>query len=114
MQRREIFEIIKNHLNDKNEAIYEIIENEISNRLGELFKLPQNVKYKLKTLLSQLRKKWQDAHRMESRFFDNNNDWLNVIVPICKETPKAELPAGENLGTYINNLKLLAHMVAFF
>lgn len=99
MRRKDIFELAKANLNAAQDKIFLLIENKISSDLGKPFTLSMDVKNKLKVLMSTMRKKWQESWRMETRFLEKNNAWLNEIVVLCEGAMKDILPEQENRGT---------------
>lgn len=81
MTRKEIFEILKNNLKAPAAEMYDKIEKVMSAKVHPLrFTLTDKYKGTLRTLATQIRNKWSDCHRMETRFYKDNDEWLKVFI----------------------------------
>jgi len=80
LTRKEIFEILKNNLKAAAE-MYDKIGKVMSAKVRPLrFTLTDKYKGTLKTFTTQIRNKWSDCHRMETRFYKDNDEWLKVFI----------------------------------
>lgn len=77
LSRKEVFELVRNNFKD-NAKIFNNIEEHVSNVLGRPYSIPSNVKNDMKKWISNLRKKWNEAHRTLNTFYNNNANWLNA------------------------------------
>lgn len=59
-----------------------IIENELSRRLETKTEMTESLKGEIKVLLTKLKTKLQENHRIEKRFLKNNDDWLKTTLTI--------------------------------
>jgi hypothetical protein len=93
LTRKEIFLLMRDHLNDNVIVAYKIVENQMSNKLQYSFTLPEDVKPIIRKLLHDFKRKWQQVQRKQQKFLYNFDDWLNVFVSFKNikqvlETPK--------------------------
>lgn len=89
---------MKDCLNENATIAYEKIENFMSNKLQSSFTLPDSVKPIIRKLIFDFKTKWQQAKRMEQRFFNNFDDYLNVFVPFEKTEKVVETPKKSDSG----------------
>lgn len=80
MSREEIFTLLKGNLNENAAVAYEKIEDHLSKKLERPFILSGNAKSVILKLLYKLKTKWQEVKRIEQKFLEKNQQWLNVIV----------------------------------
>lgn len=83
--RKEIFILLKNHLNEKSNVSYDVINNEINNKWDISYTLSQSDKNNISKILDKFRKKWQECRRFEPKFFEKFDKWLSVPVHFNEE-----------------------------
>lgn len=80
LSRKEIFGILKDHLNEGGIVAYERIELFMSEKLQSPFNMTESFKPSRRKLKFELCKKWQQAKKMEEMFLKNYSDYLDVFI----------------------------------
>lgn len=82
LTRKEIFEILKSDLKAPAAETYNKIEKVMSAKVNATFTLTDKYKGTIRTLASKIRNKYNDSSHLETRFYQNNDEWLNVFILI--------------------------------
>jgi len=93
LSRKDIFLVLKGHLNENAMTAYQEIEKFLSRKLQRSFTLSDNVKSVIRKLLHDLNAKWQQVTRNEDKFLKKFSRWLSVFVPSKKPNKLQRIPA---------------------
>ena len=79
LSKKDIFQLVQNHLNENVNIAYQKIEESISKKNKHPLKY-QNLINKLRKLMTDFRAKWQCVSRNRKKSFEKSNEWLKVSV----------------------------------
>lgn len=85
--RKEIYNIVKNHLKDGLPGLLDHLKLVVLERSGKSIVIRDDMKSSFSTLFSKIRQRLQTVNRTEEKFFQKYSDWLGkpVTFPILED-----------------------------